>query len=123
MHQLWESVFDTFPHCTIFQHGDNNEVSEVIQNHPILQKQTLLQPFLPLSSVYRWMLTNAFEMHEEVEFVIVLEDDLVVSKDFFLFFQQLAPLLVNDDSLFGVRAWSDNGYYRYCWPDVSYIQA
>ncbi len=36
-------------------------------------------------------------------------DDLVISPDFFQYFQATFPLLVQDESLFCVSAWNDNG--------------
>lgn len=41
--------------------------------------------------------------------VIVLEEDLVVSPDFFALFLQTAPLLETDPTLWCVSAWNDNG--------------
>ncbi|BHF65271.1 GNT-I [Sparganum proliferum] len=40
---------------------------------------------------------------------IVVEDDLDISIDFFDYFAALAPLLLNDSSLYCVSAWNDNG--------------
>nr|VZI49814.1 unnamed protein product [Spirometra erinaceieuropaei] len=40
---------------------------------------------------------------------IVVEDDLDISIDFFDYFAALAPLLLNDTSLYCVSAWNDNG--------------
>ena len=41
--------------------------------------------------------------------VIIVEDDLEVSPDFFEYFESTLPLLRKDPSLWCVSAWSDNG--------------
>jgi len=47
--------------------------------------------------------------------VIVLEEDLLTSKDFLRFFIQTAPILDKDPSLFCVCAWNDNGHQSIAW--------
>jgi hypothetical protein len=42
--------------------------------------------------------------------VIILEEDLEVSPDFFNYFAQLKPVLEQDPSLYCISAWNDNGY-------------
>merc|ERR1739848_638227 len=44
------------------------------------------------------------------EFAILLEDDMVLSPDFLQFFEQLAPLLHADPSLWCISSWNDNGF-------------
>ena len=41
--------------------------------------------------------------------VVVIEDDMLVSPDFFLLFRDTAPLLASDPTLFCVSSWHDNG--------------
>ncbi len=45
-----------------------------------------------------------------MKYLIVLEDDLLVSPDFFVYFKQIAPILDQDPTLFGARAWTDHGF-------------
>jgi hypothetical protein len=63
-----------------------------------------------LTSIYRNVLREAFVMYPDVNYTIVLEDDLLVSPDFFTFFRQLAPLLDKDSTLGTIRGWSDHGF-------------
>ncbi|CAG0922834.1 unnamed protein product, partial [Notodromas monacha] len=44
------------------------------------------------------------------DFAIILEEDLDISPDFFSYFSQLAPLLLEDDSIWCISAWNDNSY-------------
>ena len=44
-----------------------------------------------------------------VDQVIVLEDDIIISQDFFDYFLALIPVLKNDESLLAISAWNDNG--------------
>jgi len=51
-------------------------------------------------------------MFDEFRFqqVIILEEDMEVSPDFFSYFDAMLPLLKRDPKLFCVSAWNDNGY-------------
>ena len=42
--------------------------------------------------------------------VIILEEDLHISPDFFTYFQAMAPILDTDSSLLAVSAFHDNGF-------------
>jgi alpha-1,3-mannosyl-glycoprotein beta-1,2-N-acetylglucosaminyltransferase len=49
-------------------------------------------------------------MRHQFESVIILEEDLEISVDFFSFFNAMEPVLVKDQSsLFCVSGWNDNG--------------
>jgi len=45
--------------------------------------------------------------------LIILEDDMDVSVDFFDYFHSMLPVLQSDSSLFCVSAWNDNGREEY----------
>uniref|UniRef100_A0A8C5D8G2 Protein O-linked-mannose beta-1,2-N-acetylglucosaminyltransferase n=1 Tax=Gouania willdenowi TaxID=441366 RepID=A0A8C5D8G2_GOUWI len=47
---------------------------------------------------------------QEANFAIVLEEDLDISIDFFSFLSQTIHLLDQDDSLYCISAWNDQGY-------------
>lgn len=42
--------------------------------------------------------------------LLVVEDDLLFAPDFMEYFRAVAPVLEEDDSLFVVSAWNDNGF-------------
>ena len=44
--------------------------------------------------------------------MIILEEDLDVSPDIFWYFNQLLPVLEEDQSLYCVSAWNDQVIYR-----------
>ena len=48
-------------------------------------------------------------MKYSFESVIITEDDLNISDDFFEFFDSMHKILELDSSLFCVSAWNDNG--------------
>ena len=77
-------------------------------------------PLVPLDGAqhiartYKFALTRAFEdVFPDAPAVLVVEDDLVVSKDFFDYFSAVAPALERDDSLFVASAWNDNGFAKH----------
>ena len=57
-----------------------------------------------------WGVNPKKAMYPDKEFMIVLEDDVTVSNDFFDYFDQLVSVLETDKTLFAVSAWNDNGY-------------
>jgi len=63
-----------------------------------------------ISQHYKAALTATFNIHPQAKYVIVLEEDLDVSPDFFSYFSQTLRLLEEDTSLYCVSAWNDQGY-------------
>ena len=49
----------------------------------------------------------------DYERVIIIEDDMEISIDFFDFFLEAAPLLDKDPTVFCVSAWNDHGQVQY----------
>lgn len=64
--------------------------------------------YYKISRHYKWALTQVFDVLKH-EAVIVVEDDLEISPDFYKYFFATYPLLKQDNSLFCVSAWNDNG--------------
>ena len=63
-----------------------------------------------IATNYKRSLDVLWAMHPDKEFVFIMEDDLIVSPDFFDYFNQLVPVLRSDKTLFSASAWNDNGY-------------
>ncbi|XP_053177995.1 protein O-linked-mannose beta-1,2-N-acetylglucosaminyltransferase 1 isoform X1 [Scomber japonicus] len=63
-----------------------------------------------VSQHYKASLTATFNLHPEASYAIVLEEDLDISIDFFSFLSQTVHLLDEDDSLYCISAWNDQGY-------------
>ncbi|XP_065904713.1 protein O-linked-mannose beta-1,2-N-acetylglucosaminyltransferase 1-like isoform X2 [Dysidea avara] len=59
---------------------------------------------------YKLSLTEMFKYYPEANAIIVLEDDLQVSPDFFSYFSQTVNLLHEDNSIYCISAWNDFGY-------------
>jgi len=57
---------------------------------------------------YEWALKQLFD-GRGFERVIILEDDMELSPDFFSFFEATAPILDADPTLWCVSSWNDNG--------------
>lgn len=76
-----------------------------------LEKPTDNRGYYHISAHYKWALDRAFGEAGEgaTQRVIILEDDMEVSPDFFEYFAGLAPLLHSDPSLWCISAWNDNG--------------
>ncbi|CAL4064718.1 unnamed protein product, partial [Meganyctiphanes norvegica] len=63
-----------------------------------------------LNMHFRFSVHNVFTHFPDVDKAIILEDDLLLSPDFFRFFQQTAWLLDADPSIYCVNAFSVNSY-------------
>ncbi|XP_035271935.1 protein O-linked-mannose beta-1,2-N-acetylglucosaminyltransferase 1 [Anguilla anguilla] len=63
-----------------------------------------------VSQHYKASLTATFNLHPDASFAIVLEEDLDISIDFFSFLSQTIHLLNEDESLYCISAWNDQGY-------------
>jgi len=62
--------------------------------------------YFHISQHYLWALTKMFEEYDQV---IMLEDDMRLSGDFFDYFEAMLPILKGDEGLMCVSAWNDNG--------------
>lgn len=70
---------------------------------PIEQTQRLARHF-------KWTFNAVFEVYRDIDGVIVIEDDLLLSPDFLEYFELTIPILKTDDKLKSVSAWNDNSF-------------
>jgi protein O-linked-mannose beta-1,2-N-acetylglucosaminyltransferase 1 len=97
---------------TVFIDGYFEEPLEVtklfglkgIQHTPIGAKNARI------SQHYKASLTATFNLYPKAEYAIILEEDLDVSPDFFSYFSQTRRLLDEDESIYCISAWNDQGY-------------
>jgi len=79
------------------------------QSDPVLpEKEKKFKGYFKIARHYGWALNQTF-IGMGYEQVIIVEDDLEVSPDFFEYFSGTLPLLRSDPSLWCVSAWNDNG--------------
>ncbi|PSN55689.1 Protein O-linked-mannose beta-1 [Blattella germanica] len=63
-----------------------------------------------ISQHYKAALTATFNVFPSAKHAIVVEEDLDVSPDFFSYFSQTIRLLDEDETLYCISAWNDQGY-------------
>ena len=63
-----------------------------------------------ISQHYKASLTATFNLFPDSQYAIILEEDLDVSPDFFKYFSQTLKLLDEDESIYCISAWNDQGY-------------
>jgi alpha-1,3-mannosyl-glycoprotein beta-1,2-N-acetylglucosaminyltransferase len=80
-----------------------------------LERPTDVRGYYHIASHYAWALDRVFSSDSRPVRVILLEDDMLVSPDFFELFAALAPVLDGDPTLFCVSAWNDNGQAGLAW--------
>ncbi|CAL5341380.1 unnamed protein product [Camellia sinensis] len=61
---------------------------------------------------YKWALDQWFYKHNFSR-VIILEDDMEISPDFFDYFEAAVALLESDKSIMAVSSWNDNGQKQF----------
>ncbi|GFR06941.1 protein O-linked-mannose beta-1,2-N-acetylglucosaminyltransferase 1 [Trichonephila clavata] len=97
---------------TVFIDGYFEEPLEVtklfglrgIQHTPIGAKNARI------SQHYKASLTATFNLFSEAKYAIIIEEDLDVSPDFFSYFSQTLRLLEEDETIYCISAWNDQGY-------------
>ncbi|XP_076347188.1 protein O-linked-mannose beta-1,2-N-acetylglucosaminyltransferase 1-like [Tachypleus tridentatus] len=97
---------------TVFIDGYFEEPLEVtrlfglrgIQHTPIGQKNARI------SQHYKASLTASFNLFPDAKYAIIIEEDLDVSPDFFSYFSQTLGILDEDNTVYCVSAWNDQGY-------------
>ena len=107
-------------HVFMSQDGRDKGVKEVADRFNISSEQHIQRPvFGPpwkvgatrIARHYKWSLGNFFnKVNTETPCVIVVEDDLRFSPDFYEYFQAVGPVLDNDKTAWAVSAWNDNGF-------------
>lgn len=75
---------------------------------PLKGKEKKFKGYYKIARHYGWALNQTFHTLN-YETVLIVEDDLDISPDFFQYFQALHPILKADPTLWCVSAWNDNG--------------
>ena len=70
-----------------------------------------LKGYFKIARHYKWALEKVF-MEYKFQSVILTEDDLNISPDFFGYFDSMQKILAKDPTLYCVSAWNDNGKSR-----------
>jgi alpha-1,3-mannosyl-glycoprotein beta-1,2-N-acetylglucosaminyltransferase len=67
-----------------------------------------LRGYFKIARHYKWAIDEVFMKHK-FQTVILNEDDLNISPDFFSYFEAMEKVLNKDTTLYCVSAWNDNG--------------
>lgn len=118
----YRSSADLFP-IIVSQDCGHVTTSDVIKSygdkithieHPDLsdielpKKELKFKGYYMIARHYKWALNQVFH-HFNYSAVIIVEDDLDISPDFFEYFSATYRILSSDSSLWCVSAWNDNG--------------
>ncbi len=75
---------------------------------PLTGKAKKFKGYYKISRHYGWALNQTFHVLN-YDTVLIVEDDLDISPDFFEYFRALYPILKTDPTLYCISAWNDNG--------------
>lgn len=98
--------------------NNNNDIKQLLDGVIFVN----VKAYRRISKHYRWALARALGDEaeepsragwkfngERLQRVVIVEDDMLVARDFYNYFTALSPLLDADESLYCVSAWNDNG--------------
>lgn len=92
--------------------GYGDQVTHITQpdlSEPVVPpKEKKFRGYFKIARHYGWALNQTFNVFG-YEQVIIVEDDLEISPDFYEYFVATLPILRKDTSLLCVSAWNDNG--------------
>ncbi|XP_061726726.1 alpha-1,3-mannosyl-glycoprotein 2-beta-N-acetylglucosaminyltransferase-like isoform X2 [Cydia pomonella] len=100
-YQVIKSFADADPSITVVRQPDLSEI-------PLERTYIQYNGYYRIARHFKFALNHVFKTlgHEAV---IIVEDDLDISLDFYEYFQGTYPLLLKDSSIWCVSAWNDNG--------------
>ena len=102
----------------VIQDGVNNDIKHVVDSYGyelIQNKQASgqLRGYDGASRIathYKFALSTIFDIRQDAPAVIIIEDDLLLSPDFYEYFIMNSIVLDQDKSLMMVSSWNDNGF-------------
>lgn len=94
----------SYSQLTYLQHLDFGEVHT--------ERPGELVAYYKIASHYKWALDELF-YKRNFSRVIILEDDMEISVDFFDYFEAAAALLEKDKTIMAVSSWNDNGQKQF----------
>jgi len=97
---------------TVFVDGFYNETRAVAEifGLRVVFNQMQGENTWRLQQHYRISLSKVFDDFPLADAAIIMEEDLEVSDDFFDYFSQTYPLLMNDSSIYCISAWNEQGF-------------
>ncbi|KII61272.1 Alpha-1,3-mannosyl-glycoprotein 2-beta-N-acetylglucosaminyltransferase [Thelohanellus kitauei] len=111
--------FSTLPFDYYISQGCRNEkVSTLVKTYhnftymEFIPSNVYNPGYISMSWHFKSFLTKIFD---ELQYpkVILIEDDLLISADFFEYFMKMKDLLDIDETVLCISAWNDNGYHKY----------
>ncbi|XP_037572666.1 alpha-1,3-mannosyl-glycoprotein 2-beta-N-acetylglucosaminyltransferase-like [Dermacentor silvarum] len=96
-----KAIQDYGDQLTLIKQPDQSDI-------PLLGKEKKFKGYYKIARHYGWALNKTF-FEFNYDTVLIVEDDLELSVDFFEYFLALHPILKTDPTLFCVSAWNDNG--------------
>lgn len=96
-----KAIQDYGDQLTLIKQPDQSDI-------PLVGKEKKFKGYYKIARHYGWALNKTFfELNYDT--VLIVEDDLELSVDFFEYFLALQPILKSDPTLFCISAWNDNG--------------
>ena len=95
-------ILDYRPQLTYLEHTNNSQID-------VGPKQAHLIGYYKISRHYKWAIDQVFNSNGDIDSLVILEDDMMISFDFFDYFKAMRPLLDIDPTVWCISAWNDNG--------------
>ena len=102
---------------TVYQHGGDAGVRGVAESFAARGVQRVQDDNQPrgeshvrIAHHYKFALSHAFRAHPAASGLIIVEDDMIFSPDFFDYFAATARLYDVDPTVYCISTWNDNGF-------------
>jgi alpha-1,3-mannosyl-glycoprotein beta-1,2-N-acetylglucosaminyltransferase len=126
LHKLFQYLPKKGFKIFVSQDGHNEQVNQKIESYSdrlthLIHERNVIIPeeykkynpsYMAIAQHYKYGLTQVFQ-NELFNNVIVLEEDIEISPDFFEYFRSLSKLLDIDDTLLCISSWNDNGMKQF----------
>ncbi|EFC50011.1 N-acetylglucosaminylaminotransferase [Naegleria gruberi] len=103
----------------IYQYGDDKVINQIARKYDIsmihnqiltsYEGRQLTEGAEHISLHYKYIIGHVFDNHKDVKHFIIVEDDMLFAPDFLLYFAQTAKFLHEDESIYAISAYNDNG--------------
>ena len=109
----------TLEQVTVYQDGEDAAVAQEardlgvrVSQHKGNANQPGQEGAMQIARHYLWVLRSLFADNPSAAFGIVVEDDMIFSPDFMLYFTQMAPVYERDPTVYAISSWNDNAQSR-----------
>ena len=119
LRSLQQVLYYNKKNTIIYQYGDDKVIGQIARkydismvNNPVIniyEGRPLTEGAEHISLHYKFIIGHMFRSNSNIKHFIIVEDDMLFSPDFLLYFAQTAKYIHQDSSIYAISAYNDNG--------------